>query len=292
MKKLLSIILVLVLCTSLMALTASAAGGHAISITTHELAEGTKTVVVTASITANDGMGALTVNPVYDAAVLELTECVWTTGLNWMAKANTGASFVDSDGSNYTGTLVTMTFNVLKEEATNVGLKVQSSTTDEKLIDYAVGGGSVKFICNHDWVETENVPSTCKELGHVSYKCSKCGETKTDKLTTLAEHTFGAWTVTKAADCVNKGEEAHTCSVCGKTETREVAAAGHKWTQWTKGDDGKLHRECTVCGAKETQNDGGVVPGGDITPVLTMGAVAMISMLAAVAFVFKRKFAK
>ena len=34
------------------------------------------------------------------------------------------------------------------------------------------------------------------------------------------------------------------------------------------------------------------VTAGDITPVLTMGAVAMISMLAAVAFVFKRKFAK
>ncbi len=40
-------------------------------------------------------------------------------------------------------------------------------------------------------------------------------------------HTWGEWTVTKAATCTTAGSHKHTCSVCDKTESEPLAALGH-----------------------------------------------------------------
>ena len=121
--------------------------------------------------------------------------------------------------------------------------------------------------------------ATCKEEGVKTFKCTICGEVvRTEKIAKLA-HTVGAWEK-------DANQHWHICSVCGE----KVDAANHNVTSWTKNEKDEYVGNCTVCGY--LVNKGKVVPAGDITPVLTMGAVAMISMLAAVAFVFKRKFAK
>ncbi len=44
------------------------------------------------------------------------------------------------------------------------------------------------------------------------------------------KHTFGAWTVTKAATCTEAGTSVRTCTVCGAEETQTIPALGHSMT--------------------------------------------------------------
>lgn len=73
--------------------------------------------------------------------------------------------------------------------------------------------------------------------------------------TTEATHThsFGAWTVVKAATCTEGGSEERVCS-CGEKETRNTEAVGHKDGEWitdlaaTCTETGSMHQACSVCG--------------------------------------------
>ena len=49
------------------------------------------------------------------------------------------------------------------------------------------------------------------------HKCSRCNAVDAE-----AAHTFGDWSVTKAADYVTPGEKTHTCSVCNAAETGAI----------------------------------------------------------------------
>ena len=49
------------------------------------------------------------------------------------------------------------------------------------------------------------------------HKCSRCNAVDAE-----AAHTFGEWSVTKAADYVTPGEKTHTCSVCNAVETKPI----------------------------------------------------------------------
>lgn len=86
------------------------------------------------------------------------------------------------------------------------------------------------FACDHaNVIDVPAVAATCKEAGATAgKKCADCGTVLEGcEPTALADHTWGAWTETKAATCTAKGAETRTCSVCGKTETRDVNAKGH-----------------------------------------------------------------
>ena len=58
------------------------------------------------------------------------------------------------------------------------------------------------------------------------------GKTSLYDMTDVAcgKHTFGAWTVTKAATCTEAGTSVRTCSVCGAEETQTIPALGHNMT--------------------------------------------------------------
>ncbi len=86
------------------------------------------------------------------------------------------------------------------------------------------------FACDHaNVIDVEAVPATCKEAGATAgKKCADCGTILEGcEPTALADHSWGAWTQTKAPTCTAKGAETRTCTVCGKTETRDVNAKGH-----------------------------------------------------------------
>ena len=53
-------------------------------------------------------------------------------------------------------------------------------------------------------------------------------------------HSFGDWTVTKAATCTDAGEQTRSCE-CGETETEVIDALGHSYEIGA----------CTVCGEAE-----------------------------------------
>ena len=126
------------------------------------------------------------------------------------------------------------------------------------------------------------------------WHAATCGHTK--EVSAKAEHSFGDWTVTKAATEEAEGSRARSCTVCGYTETEaiEKLAHTHKFaTAWTKDEtnhwhaatcehttevsgkaehsfgedvsnndatteaDGTKTRECSVCGYKDTVTDEG-----------------------------------
>lgn len=71
--------------------------------------------------------------------------------------------------------------------------------------------------------------------------------------TTTSEHSWGNYTVVKAADCVNPGSATETCSICSESKTLEIPATGHVFSgTCTSVDAGNHSRECTVCHVTET----------------------------------------
>ncbi len=69
----------------------------------------------------------------------------------------------------------------------------------------------------------------------------------------VCEHTFGEWTVSKAATCTLAGEETRVCTQCGKSEQRPTDALGHDTVSHeakaaTCTEDGNAAYEtCTRC---------------------------------------------
>lgn len=102
---------------------------------------------------------------------------------------------------------------------------------------------------------------TCAEWGEITYKCTRCDATRTEKIPNWGEeHTWDKGTVTKQPTCTEKGERTFTCTVCGGTRTEEIPATGtHQYGDWktktpatcTKG--GVDARTCNNCGHEETK---------------------------------------
>ena len=147
----------------------------------------------------------------------------------------------------------------------------------------------------HTWDKgTVTKEPTCTETGVKTYKCTKCGETRTETIDALG-HDWSGW------EAVDAEYHAHICRTCGEHADKE--AHTFEWKIDTKpGADhtGLKHEECHKCGYK--RNQGTVIPAvpglddvpqtGDITPYIALGFLSMISMVAAAAYVIKRKFAK
>ena len=151
----------------------------------------------------------------------------------------------------------------------------------------------------HKWdngVVTKN--ATCAETGVTTYTCQTCKtETKTESIPVSDKHV-----VNRASD--NK-DGTHTakcaCGTVSATDEHKYTQSGKIIVAATTTKEGKQEMLCE-CGVKTTKtlpkltsadaelDD--VPPTGDITMQITLGAVAMVSMVAAAAFVFKRKIAK
>ena len=119
------------------------------------------------------------------------------------------------------------------------------------------------FACDHENVENvPEVPSTCKDAGtSAGTRCADCGTVLSGcEALALADHTWGAWTETKAPTCTAKGAETRTCSVCGKTETRDVNAKGHNMVAKTTvaptcvAEGYTLYECANGCGATEKRD--------------------------------------
>jgi hypothetical protein len=81
--------------------------------------------------------------------------------------------------------------------------------------------------------KTESKP-TCTEAGSTTYTATfseawAATQTKTIAGAAATGHTFGDWTVSKAATCTEDGVETRTCH-CGHSESRAIPATGHAYT--------------------------------------------------------------
>ena len=106
-------------------------------------------------------------------------------------------------------------------------------------------GDKMKQEFNHDWHDTETLP-TCTKDGEKVGVCSRCGMKKTEKISALG-HEWGDWTVTTPATCTNEGVETRICKRDpSHVETRTIPTTGHNWV-----DNGNGTHTCTNCGATE-----------------------------------------
>lgn len=138
----------------------------------------------------------------------------------------------------------------------------------------------------HTWVLTASVSPRCLEKGSNSYRCSVCEAKKTEELPAVGHtveaipavnascteggftagekcsvcgviltepaavpapgHSFGEWSVTKAADCLAEGEEERSCSRCLMKETHAVEKLPH-----TVVTDAAIAPTCSAAGATQ-----------------------------------------
>ena len=291
MKKVFSIILVLMLLCGMLAVPVSAAGNGSLSMTS---ASGGRGEIVTLSVklNSNPGLVTMTIRVSYDTNVLELTN---VSNPNLLV----GAQLNPTYGSPYTiswvdgattvnntkiGTIATFTFKI-KDNAAMGDSKVtltflDSYDSDGNENSFSTTSGKVTVVCKnhdysswtkaddtnhqkecsicgdtqkatHDWSGTVTKEPSCKETGEKTYTCSVCNGTKIETLDKTTDHKYGDWVNTSAT------EHTHTCSVCQGTEAKAHTWDGGKETKpATCKETGVMTYTCTAtgCGATYTED--------------------------------------
>ena len=114
--------------------------------------------------------------------------------------------------------------------------------------------------CDHQWKDETVTNPTCGADGVNVQRCQICGDTRDQILPATGAHTWGEWTVTKAATCTVAGVKEAKCAVCSATKTEAIPATGtHTWGQWavtkaaTCTEAGVKEAKCAVCGGTKTE---------------------------------------
>ena len=110
----------------------------------------------------------------------------------------------------------------------------------------------------HHWVFFED-PPTCDWPGSRWYECTNCYMIREDlEIIPAQGHSWGDWTITRAATCTEDGVRTHTCTRegCGETETETIPALGHDWGATVTGaatctEYGGSYHTCNRCGQSE-----------------------------------------
>ncbi len=96
-------------------------------------------------------------------------------------------------------------------------------------------------------VEALNVDRNTNTAPHTSYNYD--GSTKPGEI--HEEHSFGEWTVTKAATCTAEGSKTRKCSICSKAETVSIPKTAHRYTDKviapTYDTQGYTLHTCSIC---------------------------------------------
>lgn len=291
MKRIIAFALTLMLCFSLLSVTALAAEPAYLGISSAQ-AEAGSTVTLYISIDA-PAIGGADISYTYDNSILELVEFAATAG-GWTVGTHAIWECGSTTNGSLSGTILSLTFKV--KDSAKIGDSAQVSvfgsgySWNEDGMSYeplAIGGatGTVTVACNHVWdngVVTKE--HTCFEDGIMTYTCTKCGETKTEAIP--AAH---AWETTWSYNTENHW---HKCSVCGEIKDKDIHHMNIVDAQAPEGDvNGYYLWDCDQCDYqwRETWYPDEEPKVGDIRPMMAMGAFAVLFTLAAAAYVFKRK---
>ncbi len=124
---------------------------------------------------------------------------------------------------------------------------------------------------DHSWGDgVETQAATTESTGIRTYTCSVCKGTKTEVIPKIeytykddsghwlktgsesdkVSHTYGEYTVTKAATCSEAGSRSRTCTVCGYKKTETIAKLEHDYsTEWAYTDGTGHYHKCRNCTA-------------------------------------------
>ena len=292
----------LIFIIGIMVLSVNAAGNPEITVSDASGNIGDEVTVII-SLTSNPGIAGFNADITYDKNNLELTDMSGNSGFGGSFMGNVSKSkFVWYNASNITstGTFTTLKFKIkdtAKPNTYEIGLSYSQgdmSNADGDDVTATIHAGKITVTCNHtygSWEKNtaENHKHTCKVCGNVetaahtwdsgkvteapthtkegtkTYTCTVCGETKTEKVEKLKEHSYGEWTkhddkqhkhscvcgdtqyaahtwdsgkVTEVPTHTKEGTKTYTCTVCGETKTEKVEKLkDHSYGEWTKHDD-------------------------------------------------------
>ena len=321
----------LIFIIGIMVLPVNAAGNPEITVSDASGNIGDEVTVII-SLTSNPGIAGFNADITYDKNNLELTDMSGNSGFGGSFMGNVIKSkFVWYNASNITstGTFTTLKFKIkdtAKPNTYEIGLSYSQgdmSNADGDDVTATIHAGKITVTCNHtygSWEKNtaENHKHTCKVCGNVetaahtwdsgkvteapthtkegtkTYTCTVCGETKTEKVEKLKEHSYGEWTkhddkqhkhscvcgdtqyaahtwdsgkVTEVPTHTKEGTKTYTCTVCGETKTEKVEKLkDHSYGEWTKHDD-KQHKHSCVCG--DTQYAAHTWDSGKVTKAAT-----------------------
>ena len=159
---------------------------------------------------------------------------------------------------NFTGTFSkTFTISAKPITSSDISIAVNSSTYIP-----TIKSGSSTLVNNTDYtyvIDKSNINTNGTVTTLIYGKGNYSGNTRvvTSVSVTPHTHSFGNWTVTKAATCDAAGIQTRSCS-CGETETASIAALGHNYTSKvvapTASADGYTLHTCSVCGSSYKDN--------------------------------------
>ena len=138
----------------------------------------------------------------------------------------------------------------------NVASAVVNSNVNT--ISYTDDGGGGASACSHKWVVSSTKLATCTVKGSKTYKCSKCGATKTENI--IASHKYKLIS-SKNGSCMLKGSRTYKCTVCGDTKLELTNALGHNYVASQTKENLKsgncevgltYYKVCSRCGKKGT----------------------------------------
>ena len=98
----------------------------------------------------------------------------------------------------------------------------------------------------HKFELVAEVAPSCEGAGSKTYKCTECGETKTETVDALGHDYPENWTVILPATCTERGSQIKICGVCNNINSEIIPAFGH-----TKVIDAAVAPTCTETGLTE-----------------------------------------
>lgn len=210
MKKIVAIIFALLISASII-MTASAATGVSagLSLSTKSVnAGGTVTVTVSANATAC-GSGGIEIS--YDSSVFDFVSGSWTLSNAFMKDFNSGSKdgvFAFESASNISGSI----FKFVLQAKSGVAAGGSNVTVRFKADGTAVSkSATITIACNHSY------------SNNCDADCDKCGATR------KVNHKWGNEQIVKEPTCKNAGSANYKCTVCGETKTEMLAKAAHTY---------------------------------------------------------------
>lgn len=183
------------------------------------------------------------------AITADITDNVKVVGATLYYKNKSADSWKSVDMRNTRGSVYKAT--IAAYEVTDEEILYYITATDGANVVYCGTADEPNVIVPHYLARKITKKATCTEDGVITYTCTKCNESYTEKIPATG-HKYND--VVTEASCDKGGYTLHTCANCGDTYKDDFTApTGHKYTKTTVKQasceiDGVSVYTCDTCG--------------------------------------------
>lgn len=187
------------------------------------------------------------------AITADITDNVKVAGATLYYKNKSADSWKSVDMRNTTGSVYKAT--IAAYEVTDEEILYYITATDGANVVYCGTADEPNVIVPHYLTRKITKKATCTEDGVITYTCTECNESYTEKIPATG-HKYND--VVTEASCDKGGYTLHTCANCGDKYTEVIKAKGHNYSaEVTKKanctDDEVITYTCANCGDKYTE---------------------------------------